>query len=210
MKSFFFTPFLSFILPLFFLIACNTTTPYKVSTLIGKGEIPKATMMFIDLLNEGEVEDVKLEHLLTAFAASHRYSLKNADDLFEHLNGNARQRILPWYANEYLQKSETAVEQYKFEQARDTWKHYQKIRYKYYPKVTEPTPVLGIIDLREAEFLARNQKYARAKVRFNSARKQLTVKADFDLVHQTVFKRMVKDIKKMLAASDKPRKPFKK
>lgn len=206
MKRFYFVPLAVSVM---FIVACNMTTPYHVTTVIGKGEIKEATVMFAELLNEGEIEDGELERLLRVFTTSQKYSLDNADDLFGHLKAKSKTRILPWYVNEYLQKSEEALGKYKFEQAREIWKRYQKIRREYYPKLTESTPVLGIIDLREAEFLARNQKYARARARFNGARKQLTRKTDFDLVQQTAFKRLVEDVKKMLL-SEKSQKPKRK
>lgn len=191
--------FVSMLLLLLLLGAC-TPTPRKVSEAIGRGEIQTAVNLMTEMLNKGTaVSEDKLENLLGALAASHRFNLNIADDLFDKLSPEARPAVLSWYSGQYLERSEKALEARKFDEARQIWGRYQKIRSTYFPELKEPTPVLGIIDLREADFYVVRKDWSKAQKAFAAARQKLTSKRPFDRVKQDSFKILVDDVQRALA-----------
>ncbi len=196
-----------FVLLLLLLLGACAPTPRKVSEAIGRGEIQTAVNLMTEMLNKGEaVSEDKLENLLGALSSSHRFNLNVADDLFDKLSPEARPAVLSWYSGQYLERSEKALEARKFDEARQVWGRYQKIRATYFPELKEPTPVLGIIDLREADFYATRKNWPKAQQAFAAARQKLTNKRPFDRVTQNSFKILVDDVQRALAQKPAPAK----
>lgn len=196
-----------FVLLLLLLLSACTPTPRKVSEAIGRGEIQKAVNLMAEMLNkDNAVSEERLKNLLGALSASHRFNLNVADDLFDKLSPEARPAVLSWYSGQYLERSEKALEVHKFDEARLVWGRYQKIRSTYFPELKEPTPVLGIIDLREADFYATRKHWPKAQKAFAAARQKLTNKQPFDRVNQDSFKILVDDVQRALAQKPTPAK----
>lgn len=183
------------------LLSC-TPTPRKVNELIGRGRPREAVRQLSELLNrDGDITSVKLDTLLQALTQNRHFTLEIADDLFDRLKPDGRSAILKWYINLYLEKAEKLLTQGKFREARAIWIHHQKVRNAAFPDFQEATPVLGIIDLREAEFHLAKGRRAQARQLFESARIRLSRRVAFDLIQQFSFANMVQDLRRRLYAT---------
>lgn len=213
----------------FLTLAC-TPTPRKVTEAIGRGEISEAVELLSQLLNSDEmIPQKKFERVLEALGRSRKFNLDHADQLFQSVNDDAKPAILAWYSQQYLgfaelklREADLLLDTYRksekhlltpqqlqaqgselFEDARQIWRRYQHIRKTHFPGLVEPTPVLGIIDLRETEFLVKIKAYSKAEQKMTQARRRLTSKVPFDRVRQPVFKRLIQNLQRQL----KERKP---
>lgn len=186
------------------LLSC-TPTPRKVGELIGRGQAPEAVRQLAELLNrDGNITSVKLDTLLQALTQSRHFRLALADDLFDRLIPDGKKAILPWYIQRYLESTEKLLAQGKYQQARALWQHHQRIRNGAFPDFQEATPVLGIIDLREAEAHLAAGRRLQARQLFASARRHLSRRRAFDQVRQFAFAQMVENLQRQLYASPHP------
>ncbi|MGV3525957.1 MAG: hypothetical protein ACO1RX_17170 [Candidatus Sericytochromatia bacterium] len=180
------------------LMAC-TPSPQKVNEAIGRGQLETAVRLLTELLNEdGPITSRKLDSLLDALSVSRKFDLDLADTLFEGLKQEGREVILRWYINEYLQLAENALQNELFDVARQIWTRHQKVRALYFPDFQEATPVLGIIDLREAEYWLNKKNKPKARQLMASARRRLTRRRPFDRVEQYAFRNLVQDLDRRL------------
>ena len=180
------------------LTACMPT-PQKVNEAIGRGQLSQAVEMLQKMLNEdAEITTRKLDRLLLALELSHHFNLDVADDLFDGLNQDAQYVILRWYMNIYLTASEEAMKTEHFEEARLIWRRHEKVRALSLPDFQEAVPVQGIIDLREAEYLAKRGDTKLGKEKFVQARTKLTSKQPFDRVQQYAFRKLVSEVEEAL------------
>jgi DNA-binding LytR/AlgR family response regulator len=186
------------ILTLLLLSACGPT-PQRVTGAMTRGNLDEAVQMMAQLINEDEILSIKrLNQLLTSLRDNKRFSLDHADELMDRLKATARPALQPWYTQSYLEAAEAAIKAKNFDTARAIWKRHQKVAQLLFPNFQEKTPVLGIIDLREAEVaLAAGQK-PKARQLMASARKKLTTRKAFDKVDQYVFKKLVEDLQRKL------------
>lgn len=174
-------------------------TPQKVNEAIARGQMEEAVDLLQKILNEnGSITTSKLDYLLDALDHNRQFSLDVADDLFDGLNYDAQKVILRWYINVYLDAAETAIKDQHFEKARLIWRRHEKVRSLSLPNFQEAIPVQGIIDLREAEYLAQRGQKQKARTVFQEARKKLTNKQPFDRVQQYAFRKLVQELQTTL------------
>lgn len=184
---------------LFMMLMACMPTPQKVSEAIARDQLSDAVDMIQKLLNEdGEITSRKLEHLLQGLERRQVFTLDVADDLFDGLNQDAQKAILRWYINVYLNAAEEAMKAQHFEEARLIWRRHQKVRSLSLPDFEEAVPVQGIIDLREAEYLAKRGQTQLAREKFEQARKKLTQKKSFDRVQQYAFRKLIDEVRQAL------------
>lgn len=196
------------LLTLLFLITACSPTPRKVKEAVGKGEIKKAVTLLVKIINEGEITDPQLDHLLNKISDSHNHfkvnkqgEIKIADNLLLRISSiENKRRVLSWYVDQYLLHAEGSLQlpPKGFNMARKIWRHYQKQRKQYFPEIKDSTPVLAVIDLREAEYLARKRKYKEARKLYEHARVQLTEKRSFDRLKTHDFKDLAISVEKEL------------
>ncbi|PIQ27643.1 hypothetical protein COW36_07035 [bacterium (Candidatus Blackallbacteria) CG17_big_fil_post_rev_8_21_14_2_50_48_46] len=200
------------LLLLFNLLACTSPTPRKVNEAIGRGQPKQAVRLLSDLINrDGEITTAKLDRLLKALSLNRRFNLSIADELFLRLKQDGKSAILKWYLNVYLERCEKALNKAQFEEARTLWKRHQRIRATAFPHFEESTPVLGIIDLREADYWLEKGKRAKARLYFESARKKLSRRVAFDQIQNFGFANLVQELRRKIYQSPpKKQKPVKK
>ena len=180
-----------------FLLSACAPTPMKVNEAIGRGQLSEAVVLLSRILNEGhDISARKLESLLAAFSASRHFNLDIADELFDQLNPEARNAILRWYIQQYLQAAEAALQIQDFERARMIWLRHQKVRQSSFPDFEEATPVMGIIYLREAEYWADRGEAQQAREAFAQSRKILTRRRPFDRIQQYSFRQLAEQVRK--------------
>lgn len=179
------------------LLSACAPTPMKVNEAIGRGQLPEAVVLLSRILNEGhDISARKLESLLAAFSASRHFSLDIADELFDQLRPEARNAILRWYIQQYLQAAEAALQIQDFERARMIWLRHQKVRQSSFPDFEEATPVMGIIYLREAEYWADRGEAQQAREAFAQSHKILTRRQPFDRIQQYSFRQLAEQVRK--------------
>jgi hypothetical protein len=181
------------------LLSACAPTPMKVNEAIGRGQLQEAVLLLSDLLNSGgDISARKLDSLLEAFSASRHFTLDIADELFDRLNPEARNGILRWYIQQYLQAAEAALQIQDFERARMIWLRHQKVRQASFPDFQEATPVMGIIYLREAEYWADRGEARQAREAFVQARQILTRQRPFDRIQQYNFVQLAEQVRKKI------------
>lgn len=186
----------AFALLLICLIGC-TPTQKQVNDALSRGQLTLAAQRLAALINTGgELSQKRLDLILTGLTNNHGFNLDVADELMDRLKPDARPAIWPWYEDTYLKVAEAALKREQFDTARAIWKRHQQVRAQLYPRLREPTPVLGIIDLREADFRLRKGDKAGGRRLLASARKQLTLSKPFDRVGQYSFQQLVADAQK--------------
>lgn len=187
----------------------NMTSPKKITSEIGKGNMDTAVKNFIFLVKKDRINNKEFEKLLDTFFKSRLFTLNHADQIYNDLSGKHREKILKWHSDvylasaEYLMSNNESIKEFgikRFEKARNVWKRYIKLRSKdsskYKLKYT--ISVLGIIDLREAKAYLEQKNYKKAEKLFIKARKQLTEKKPFDLLTIEGLKNLAKEIDKEL------------
>ena len=183
------------VLWLFLLMVACTPTSRDVSREVGRGRLPEAVTVFLEIVNKDyALTPRELNQLLQAIASSRQFDLNTADRILTELKPEAKRTVIRWYIQVYLESAEQQIQAEDFQRARIIWKRHQEVRQISFPNFEEATPVMGIIDLREAEYFLANGKNADAKKAYASARKRLTRRAPFDRVQQYAFERLVDDI----------------
>lgn len=178
------------------LLSACMPTPQKVNEAIGRGQIDEAVALLGRILNQGgEISVRKLDHLLAAFSASRYFTLDVADDLLETLHPEARNAILRWYIQQYLQAAESELQEQNFDRARMIWIRHQKVRQLSFPDFEEATPVMGIIYLREAEYRSDRGQTQQARTAFAEAQKHLTHRQPFDRIQQYSFRQLAEQVR---------------
>lgn len=179
---------------LFLMTAC-APTPRDVSREVGRGRLSEAITLFLEIVNQDhELTPRELSQLLQAMAASRQFDLNAADRILTDLKPEAKRAVIRWYIQIYLESAEQRLQAEDFEGARIIWKRHQEVRQLNFPNFVEATPVMGIIDLRETEYLLANGKNAAAKQMYARARQRLTRRTPFDRVQQYAFERLVDDV----------------
>lgn len=187
-----------FLILILLLSAC-TPTPERVSDSIVRGRLDEAVQRLAAMLNaKQDVSYHRVEQLLESIKASHHFNLDIADDLMDRLKPECRRAVFAWYMTTYLELVEKASELERFDTARQIWERNQSVRALLFPSYQEQTPVLGIIDLREAEFELGRHNTAKARKLLASARKQLTQRKPFDRIQSLNFKRAAEELTKKL------------
>ncbi|HEY9840319.1 MAG: hypothetical protein ACAI44_06955 [Candidatus Sericytochromatia bacterium] len=183
---------------LLLLMACEPS-PKSVSDAIVRGRVDEAVQRLAELLNsKEEITASHLDQLLESIKANRHFNIDAADDLMDRLKPEGRRAVFPWYMKTYLELVEVAIRMEKFDAARSIWKRNQKVRALLFPSFQEATPVLGIIDLREAEYWLNKKNKAKARQLLAAARKKLTRSRPFDRVQQYNFKRSAEDLTRKL------------
>lgn len=182
-------------LVLLVLIVACAPTPRDVSREVGRGRLSEAVTVFLEIVNKDyPLTPRELNQLLQAIASSRQFNLNTADRVLTQLKPEAKRTVIRWYIQVYLESAEAQIQTENFDRARVIWKRHQEVRQLSFPNFEEATPVMGIIDLREAEYLLANGKNAAAKQVYASARKRLTRRTPFDRVQQYAFERLVDDV----------------
>ncbi|PKL79769.1 MAG: hypothetical protein CVV27_01335 [Candidatus Melainabacteria bacterium HGW-Melainabacteria-1] len=180
------------------LIACGPS-PKNVNDAIGRGRIDQGVRLLAELLNQnGEISSKRLEQVLKALRDSRKFTLEQADELVDRLKPEPRKAVLPWYVDTYLRVAEAAIQREQFDAARKVWLRHQKVRAHAYPDFRETIPVLGIIDLREADYWLSKGNKPKARQLLAAAEKKLSSKRPFDLVGPYAFQNLAKDLQRRL------------
>lgn len=183
---------------LIFLSACGPT-PQKVTGAITHDRLDQAVMMLAELVNDDkDLSSKRLNQLMSSLKAHKLFNLDHADELMDRLRPQARPALQPWYSQCYLEAAEEAMKENEYETARAIWKRHQKVSQQLFPGFQEKTPVLGIIDLREAENYANSGNKPKARQLLAAASKKLTNKKPFDKVDQYVFRRLLEELQRQL------------
>ncbi len=180
------------------MVACAPTAR-DVSREVGRGRLDEAVTLFLEIINENhELTPRQLTQLLQAMAASRQFGLDEADRILNGLKPEAKRTVIRWYIQVYLETAEQQLQAENFDLARAIWKRHQQIRQRSFPDFEEATPVMGIIDLRETEYLIANNKNSEAKKMYAQARRRLTQSKPFDRVQQYAFTRLVDDVSRKI------------
>lgn len=180
---------------LFTLLFACTPKPRDVNREVGRGHLSEGVSIFLRIINEDHpMTPRELNQLLNAFAASRHFNLSAADRILTELKPESKRLVIRWYIQVYLESAEARIQQEDFDGARIIWKRHQEVRQANFPNFEEAVPVLGIIDLRETEYLIANGKNAEAKQMYAAARRRLTQSKPFDRVQQYAFERLVDDV----------------
>lgn len=187
------------LLILLLLLSACAPTPERVSDSIVRGRLDEAIQRLAELLNsKQEVSAKRIDQLLESIKANHRFNLDLADDLLDRLKPESRRVVFSWYITTYLELVEKAVDLQKFDVAREIWQRNQKVRSLLFPSYREDTPVLGIIDLREADYWLQHHDKAKARKFLASARQKLTLHKPFDRIQSLNFKRAAEALTRQL------------
>src|SRR5690606_4614299 len=155
-------------------------TANKVNEAIGRGQLDEAVEILSYILNhDGPITTRQLNNLLQALTLSRYFTLDLADKLLDNLKPEAKEVVLRWYIQQYLQVAEAALHAETFDEAREVWIRHQKVRSLHCPDVREASPVLGVIDLREAEYWGERGQTAKGRQLLEQARKKLTERQTF-------------------------------
>ncbi len=183
---------------LLLLSACGPT-PQKITGAMTRGRLDQAVVMLAELVNEDKtLSSKRLNQLLESLKSHKQFNLDHADELMDRLSPQARTALQPWYSRCYLEAAELSMKNNEFETARAIWKRHQKVSQQLFTGFQEKTPVLGIIDLREAEVFADAGNKAKGRQLMAAARKKLTRSKPFDKVEQYVFRKLVEDLQRKL------------
>lgn len=186
------------LISLILLSACSIS-PRMIFQSIAQGRLDQAVSQIADMLNEHDQISAKdLDKVLETLSNNKRFNLDLADELLDRLKPESRRVVMGWYIQVYLKASEQALDREEFESARAIWKRNQRVREQVFPDFEESTPVLGVIDLREAAYCLRHQQRPRAKTLFASARQKLSSQKPFDRVKQYNFRQLVAELSQNL------------
>ena len=206
-------PSLRRLLPLLLSSLCLACSPslMQISSTIGTGQPQKAVIMLSELMNQhSDLTRPQLESVLKTLRQSRSFTPEMADDLIDRLKPEGRELILDWYMQVYLEQTERALSAGQFQQARLLWQRHQKVRQSALPDFQEKIPVLGLIDLREAEALLNRKQRTRAREAFKTARKRLTRKRPFDRLDQNfTYAALAQDLQHRLSRPDRSPPPHK-
>lgn len=180
------------------LTACQTT-PRMVFQSIAQGQLDKAVIQTANLVNYNHDMNAKdFDKVLNMLSSNKHFELDHADELVERVKTEPRRAVMSWYIKVYLEAAEAAAARGEFDKARAIWKRNQKMRQQVFPVFEESTPVLGMIDLREAAFRLKKGQKEHAQILFSSAQKKLSRKKPFDQVRQYTLQQVIADLKKRL------------
>lgn len=181
------------------LVTSCQTTPRMVFQSIAQGQLDKAVIQTANLVNYNHDMTAKdFDKVLNMLSSNKHFELDHADELVDRVKTEPRRAVMSWYIKVYLEAAEAATVRGEFDKARAIWKRNQKMRQQVFPVFEESTPVLGMIDLREAAFRLKKGQKAQAQMLFSSAQKKLSRKKPFDQVRQYTLQQVIADLKKRL------------